>query len=195
MSFRCAYTTGRSHRNVAAFSLALGLFLAATAPSEAAAEEGAKAPGSATQPVAGRREAPPPLILKKEASSGTLWQLLAYTLILLVLAGAAIFLVRRFLPKIGVATGKNVRVLETVHLGPRKTVHLLRVGSRTYLVGGAREEISMLADVTEAVGGGEQTGEALAAEAAGPADTRRAFSTELDKQQRDQQGRSDSDAG
>jgi flagellar biogenesis protein FliO len=79
-------------------------------------------------------------------------------------------------------TGKNVRVLETVHLGSRKTVHLLRVGSRKYLVGSSRERISLLADVTEAAA--DET--PPAGEEQPPEGAKGRFARELRKQEADE---------
>jgi len=42
-------------------------------------------------------------------------------------------------------------VLETVYLGPRKSLYMVRVGERTLLVSGTRERLGLLADVTDAV--------------------------------------------
>jgi flagellar biogenesis protein FliO len=132
---------------------------------------------AATQPVAGRAEEGTGILkLKEDGSVGAVWQMLAYTLILLVLAAVGIFLAKRFIPKIGMPTGKNVRVLETVHLGSRKTVHLLRVGSRKYLVGSSRERITLLADVTEAA-----AAETPAAPEEGADDAKGRFARELRK--------------
>ncbi|MFW6132412.1 MAG: FliO/MopB family protein, partial [Planctomycetota bacterium] len=91
---------------------------------------------------------------------GPVWEMLAYTFILLVLAGVGIYVARRFLPRFGVQSGKRVSVEETVALGPRKSVHLLRVGTRRYLVSSAREQVRLLVDVTDAVGAeaGDETG-------------------------------------
>ena len=79
-------------------------------------------------------------------------EMLTYVLIIVVLAAAAIFVVKKVLPRIGVTvpSGKRISTLETVYLGPRKTVHLLRVGAREILVGSSRDRICMLADVTGA---------------------------------------------
>ena len=47
--------------------------------------------------------------------------------------------------------GRLITVTETVPLGPRKTVHILQVGSRKLLIGSTSESIRFLTDVTEAV--------------------------------------------
>ncbi|NQT03593.1 MAG: flagellar biosynthetic protein FliO, partial [Planctomycetes bacterium] len=45
-------------------------------------------------------------------------------------------------------SGKEIRIAETVHLGPRKAVHLLEVGGRRFLIGSTNENITRLADLT-----------------------------------------------
>lgn len=91
---------------------------------------------------------------ERTTDSGTaiLLEMLTYVLIIVVLAVLAIVVVKKVLPRIGVTvpSGKRISTLETVYLGPRKTVHLLRVGAREILVGSSRDRICMLADVTGA---------------------------------------------
>ena len=69
-------------------------------------------------------------------------------LFLVVLGVAAIYVSKRFLPKITKLPGKEIRIAETVHLGPRKAVHLLEVGERRFLIGSTNENITRLADLT-----------------------------------------------
>ena len=69
-------------------------------------------------------------------------------LFLVVLGVAAIYVSKRFLPKITKLPGKEIRIAETVHLGPRKAVHLLEVGERRFLIGSTNESITRLADLT-----------------------------------------------
>ena len=68
-------------------------------------------------------------------------------LFVLVLGAAAIYVSKKLLPKITNLPGKEIRIVETVHLGPRKTVHLLEIGDRRYLIGSTNETISTLADL------------------------------------------------
>ena len=51
---------------------------------------------------------------------------------------------KRLLPRLGVNAGKDIRVLETTGLGPRKALHLVQVGSQQLLIGSTPEQISML---------------------------------------------------
>ena len=69
-------------------------------------------------------------------------------LLVAVLGAAAIYVSKKLLPKITNLPGKEVRVVETVYLGPRKAVHVLEVGSRRFLVGSTNENITKLADIT-----------------------------------------------
>lgn len=68
-----------------------------------------------------------------------------------VLGVAAIYASKKLLPKIANLPGKEIHITETVHLGPRKTVHLLRIGSQWLLIGSTNENITKLADVTDAL--------------------------------------------
>lgn len=68
-----------------------------------------------------------------------------------VLGAAAIYVSKKLLPRITNLPGKEIRVVETVHLGPRKTLHLLRIGQQWLLIGSTNEEIRKLADVTDAL--------------------------------------------
>lgn len=70
-------------------------------------------------------------------------------LLVVVLGVAVIYISKKFLPRITNLPGKKVRVIETVHLGPRKAVHLLKIGNQQFLIGSTSESITKLADVTE----------------------------------------------
>jgi hypothetical protein len=87
--------------------------------------------------------------LSYEPGSGIYSDLLRAILFVVVLGAAAIYASRKLLPKITNLPGKEVRVVETVYLGPRKAVHVLEVGSRRFLVGSTNENITKLADITD----------------------------------------------
>jgi flagellar biosynthetic protein FliO len=69
-------------------------------------------------------------------------------LFIVALGAAGIYVSKRFLPKITNLSGKEIRIAETVHLGPRKAVHLLEIGERRFLIGSTNENITRLADLT-----------------------------------------------
>lgn len=70
--------------------------------------------------------------------------------IVIVLGIAAIFLSKKLLPRISNLQGKQIKIIETVHLGPRRSVHLLEIGSKQLLIGCTNENINTLADLTAA---------------------------------------------
>jgi len=78
-----------------------------------------------------------------------LYKLSAAVGTMLVLAGAAIYLMRVVMPKLGPVRTKRVKVAEVHYLGGRKTLNLIEVGHRQLLVGSTPTQISMLADVTQ----------------------------------------------
>jgi len=75
------------------------------------------------------------------------FKMMVSLLFLVALGAAAIYVSRRFLPKITNLPGKEIRIAETVHLGPRKAVHLLEIGNRRLLIGSTNENITRLADL------------------------------------------------
>jgi len=70
-------------------------------------------------------------------------------LFIVVLGAGAIFVSKKFGSRIGKLPGKKIHVIETISLGPRKTVHLLKIGNQGLLIGSTTESITKLADVTD----------------------------------------------
>jgi flagellar biogenesis protein FliO len=68
---------------------------------------------------------------------------------IVVLGGIALYISKKFMPKLRPTSGQDISIRETIHLGPNKTMHLVEVGKKKFLVGSTSENISMLADVTE----------------------------------------------
>jgi hypothetical protein len=124
--------------------------LAAAAPPPA---PGQKAPSEAGLSDLGKKDEklPPNLGLSDHALGGLLWQSAAAVLVILVFGGAGLLFVKRLMPRIAVARGRRVLLLETFHLGPQRALHVVQVGSRSLLVGASRDGLSLLADVTRAL--------------------------------------------
>jgi len=122
------------------------------ADSAAPAPDSSSSPGKETQ-SAEEHPSEGPLFEQDESSetTGLLGHSVAAVLIILVLGAAAVFVVKRLLPRLGISQGRRISVLETVYLGPRKSLHMVQVGDRTLLVSGTRERLALLADVTDAV--------------------------------------------
>ena len=57
------------------------------------------------------------------------------------------FLSKKVLPRVARGSAKEIRVVETVYLGPRKALHLVEVGRRKLLIGSTSESITPLATV------------------------------------------------
>jgi flagellar biosynthetic protein FliO len=66
------------------------------------------------------------------------------------LAVAAFYMSRKVLPKVTHASAKEIRVVETTYLGPRRTLHLVQVGNQKLLIGSTNETITTLAHVGDA---------------------------------------------
>jgi len=83
-------------------------------------------------------------------SGGAGFSIRAVLAVLFVLALfiAAIYVSKKLLPKITNLSGKEIRIVETIHLGPRKAVHLLETGNRRFLIGSTNENITKLADLS-----------------------------------------------
>lgn len=76
-------------------------------------------------------------------------QMILMVLLVVCLGAAAIYLSKKLLPRFSNLPGKRIKVIETVHLGQRKSVHLLKIGSQEILIGSTNETITKLADITE----------------------------------------------
>ncbi|NIR62369.1 MAG: FliO/MopB family protein [candidate division Zixibacteria bacterium] len=79
------------------------------------------------------------------------YKMMLSVLLVVALGAAAIYTSRKLLPRISNLPGKEIRIVETVHIGPRKTLHLLKVGNQCLLLGSTGENITKLADVTDAL--------------------------------------------
>jgi flagellar biosynthetic protein FliO len=79
------------------------------------------------------------------------YKMMFAVLLVVVLGAAALYISKKFVPRITCLSGKKIQVFETVHLGPRKAVHLIKIGNRRLLIGSTNESITKLADVTDAL--------------------------------------------
>lgn len=95
---------------------------------------------------------------KKAAESGEegyLARTLAAVMVVLFIGGVAILIIKKVLPRLAVSPGslgkRQVKVLETTYIGPRKALHLVQVGQKKFLLSAAAEHVTLLADVTAAL--------------------------------------------
>ena len=77
----------------------------------------------------------------------TLRSMMIAVSIVVILGVAAIYASKKILPKLSHAQGKKIKVVETIHLGSRKTVHLLEIGGQQILIGSTSDRITKLADI------------------------------------------------
>jgi flagellar biosynthetic protein FliO len=68
-------------------------------------------------------------------------------LFVLALFIAAIYVSKKLLPRITNLPGREIRIIETVHLGPRKAVHVLEVNNQRFLIGSTNENVTKLAEL------------------------------------------------
>ncbi len=78
-----------------------------------------------------------------------LWQMLASVAVLAVLLVIALLLVRRYGGKLKIAQGREMKLIETLHLAPRRSVHMIEVQGRRILVSATRDSIGMLTELPD----------------------------------------------
>jgi flagellar biogenesis protein FliO len=57
---------------------------------------------------------------------------------------------KKVLPRVTNAAGREIRVVETASLGPRKALHLVEVGGQRLLIASTPDTVTMLAPIGEA---------------------------------------------
>lgn len=141
----------------------------ASRPASTPANEPASSPAapSTSGPAEGEEPAvhtplPPynPAINTAPENDNPLWQMFSSILVILLLGGAALFVIKKVLPRLGIAPAsaaaapgprERMKVIDTLRLGPQRQVHLLEVEGRRYLVGHTATNITFLAEVPPAV--------------------------------------------
>jgi len=83
-------------------------------------------------------------------SDGVIGRMILAVCIVLGLGAAAVYLSKRVLPRIAHPAGREIRVVETACLGPRKALHLIEVGGQRLLIGSSSDRITMLTPVGDA---------------------------------------------
>lgn len=97
-----------------------------------------------------------PAEFKTDNLQGKLVQQFALMLLLVALFGAGAWLfAKKMSGRWGTSRSRHITVAESVSLGPRKQLHIVQVGSRQFLVSSTVENIRLLSDVTDVIGGTE----------------------------------------
>jgi flagellar biosynthetic protein FliO len=81
-------------------------------------------------------------------TGGLFLRMMLMVLMVVCLGMAAVYLSKRLIPRLNLP-GKRIQVSETVHLGPRKAIHLIKIGKQMFLIGSTNENITKLADITD----------------------------------------------
>ncbi len=81
------------------------------------------------------------------SSQELFYKMMLSVLLVVVLGAAAIYVSKKFGSRITSQPGKKVRLIETVHLGQRRAVHLLKIGNQQLLIASTSESITKLADI------------------------------------------------
>lgn len=86
-----------------------------------------------------------------KAPQNLLLRMVIYCLLIVVLAVLAVVVLKKLVPRIQRSSGKNLLILETTYVAPRSSLHLLRVGTKKYLLSRSGDGLSLLAEVTQAL--------------------------------------------
>lgn len=135
--------------------LLLLLAMSAVLPARAALADGEAAAATPTMDVNSYTPEPLESALpsSEPSTTGMLLDVL-WKLGLVVLCVYGVFWVMRRVSVRRVAPGgRQLQVMETVSLGANRSLHLVRVGGQTLLLGTTAQEVRNLADVTDALGG------------------------------------------
>lgn len=85
---------------------------------------------------------------RKGSSTEMYYTLFKGILIVSLLGVGAYYASRKFGRSISNRPGRQIRIVESAHLGPKRSLHLVNVRGREILIGCTGEHISSLADVT-----------------------------------------------
>ena len=112
---------------------------------------GAAAPGSNTSPSSSTWLTDPNSLLSQ--NSGVTRELILKTLGSLVLViglGLVVaYVLRRIGPRLCQIPGRQIRVIETTALGPKKALHIVEVGRQRFLIGSTPDQVTMLAPIPQ----------------------------------------------
>jgi flagellar biogenesis protein FliO len=79
-------------------------------------------------------------------------RMIVAAIIILALGLTASYATRKFSARITTQKGKEIKILENVNLGNRKTLHLLTVGHRKILIATTRDNVVRIADLSDTLG-------------------------------------------
>ena len=83
------------------------------------------------------------------SGSELFFKMMFMVLLVVALGIAVVYISKKIMPRFTRLPAKRISVIETVHLGPRKTIHLLKIDNRLLLIGSTNENMTKLFDVTD----------------------------------------------
>ena len=83
-------------------------------------------------------------------SGGLFFRMMLSVVLVVGLGGVALYLSKRVLPRVVQPGGREIHILETTGLGPRKALHLVEVGGQRLLIASTHDRITMLTPLSEA---------------------------------------------
>jgi flagellar biosynthetic protein FliO len=78
-----------------------------------------------------------------------LFRMLGGLLVVIALMVAVLYLSKRVLPKLSKSAGKEIKIIETTMLGPRKYLHVIKIANQRLLLGSTNDRINMLAHLVD----------------------------------------------
>lgn len=78
------------------------------------------------------------------------FKMMLSVLLVVGLAVGALYVSKKVLPNVTKPGGKEIQVIETTYLGPRKALHLIEIGGQRLLIGSTNESIATLAEIGDA---------------------------------------------
>ncbi|MCE5326302.1 MAG: flagellar biosynthetic protein FliO [Planctomycetaceae bacterium] len=124
--------------------------VAASTPASQPVPASAASAAASPPPSLPLRSEGTPLIFKKDEGN-MLWRMVASLVVVGVLAAGAVLMARRnMLQRLTGGRKGTLGVLEASRLGPRAMMYLVKAGKKKYLLAASREQVTFLAEVTEA---------------------------------------------
>jgi flagellar biogenesis protein FliO len=91
----------------------------------------------------------PGLSTYKYSSTGIYFRLLFAVFLVAVMGFGVYWMSRRFACKGLGGKGGKIEIVETAYLAARKTLHIVKIGNRTFLIGSTNDSIRSLAELSD----------------------------------------------
>jgi flagellar biosynthetic protein FliO len=82
-------------------------------------------------------------------AGGIYWRMMLAVLLVLALGVAAYYVSKKLGGKIINLPNRQIKLVETLYLGSRKTLHLIKVGNKSIVIGTTPTTITRIADISD----------------------------------------------